>query len=50
MKENGIKGSLLKHFENYLHDRKQHVVLNGSSSDYSKIESVVPQGSVLGPL
>ena len=50
LKENGITGSLLKLFENYLHNRKQRVVLNGSSSDYSEIESGVPQGSVLGPL
>ena len=26
------------------------MVLNGYYSDYSEIESVVPQGSVLGPL
>ena len=30
--------------------RKQSVVLNGFSSDYSSIESGVPKGSVLGPL
>ena len=29
---------------------KQRVLLNGSYSDYSIIESGVPQGSVLGPL
>ena len=50
LKQNGISGSLLKLFENYLCNRKQRVVLNGSFSDYSGIESGVPQGSVLGPL
>ena len=50
LKQNGISGCLLKLFENYLHDRKQRVTLNGSFSEYSKIESGVPQGSVLGPL
>ena len=46
----GIYGRLLKLFENYLHKRKQRVVLNDFSSDYSLIESGVPQASVLGPL
>ena len=50
LKLNGISGSLLKLFRNYLSNRKQCVVLNGSSSDYSGIESGVPEGSVLGPL
>ena len=50
MRQNGISGKLLKLFQNYLSNRKQRVVLNGFSSDYSSIESGVPQGSVLGPL
>ena len=44
LKQNGISGNLIKLFENYLHNRKQRVVLNGFYSDYSEIESGVPQG------
>ena len=50
MKQNGISGNLLELFQNYLSNRKQRVALNGFSSDYSSIDSGVPQGSVLGPL
>ncbi len=44
LKQNGVSRKLLKKFESYLNNRKQRV------SDYSEIESGVPQGSVLGPL
>ena len=50
LKQNGISGKLLKFLESYLCNRKERVVLNGYYSDYSDIESGVPQGSVLGPL
>ena len=50
LKQNGISGSLFKLLANYLNNRKHRVVLNGSCSHYSEIESGVPQGSVLGQL
>ena len=50
MKQNGVSGSLLKIFRNYLNNRKQRVVLNATCSNYTLVESGVPQGSVLGPL
>ena len=50
LEQNGISDNLLRLHQNYLNDRKQRVVINGSNSDYSNIESGVPQGSVLGPL
>ena len=48
--QNGISGNLLKLFQNYLNNRKQRVVLNGSFYEYSKIRSGVPHGSIFGPL
>ena len=36
--------------KDYLHNCKQRVVLNGQTSDWGKINSGVPPGSVLGPL
>ena len=50
LEQNGISGNILKLFQNYLSNRKQRVVLNGSYSDLSSVESGVPQGSVLGSL
>ena len=50
LRQNGVNGSLLNFFDNYLRDRQQRVVINGSYSEYLPIESGVPQGSVLGPL
>jgi hypothetical protein len=46
----GIRETLLKWFEDYLTERKQAVVLYGSTSNYLTVHAGVPQGSVLGPL
>ena len=46
----GVEGQLLALFNNYLYNHKQRVVLNGQMSDWRKINSEVPQWSVLGPL
>ena len=50
LEQNGVSGTLLKLFKNYLSNRKQRVVLNGFSVDYDDIKSGVSQGSVLSPL
>ena len=46
----GIRGQLLDWIKSYLTDQQQKVVLNGASSDWSRVYSGVLQGSVLGPL
>ena len=43
-----IDGELLLLLENYLENCKQRVLLNGQTSEWTEINSGVPQGSVLG--
>ena len=45
-----VEGDLLLLLKNYLKNRKQRVVLNGQTSEWTKSNSRVPRGSVLGPL
>ena len=49
LEQNGVSGTSLNLFKNYLMNRKQRVVLNGTAAEYGNVISGVPQGSVLGP-
>ena len=46
----GITGPLPERVKSYLVQRHQRIVLEGSYSDFLKINAGVPQGSILGPL
>ena len=50
LKQNGIKGNLMKLLSSFLNNRKQRVLLNGRFSSWRNISAGVPQGSILGPL
>ena len=50
MKMMGITGKILLWLTDYLHNRLQRVVINGSHSTWVEITAGVPQGSILGPL
>ena len=46
----GIRGTTLISIQNFLTNRTQKVVVDGSSSDSARVKSGVPQGTVFGPL
>lgn len=50
LEASGIGGNLLQWIESWLRDRRQKVGIRGKFSEWIKILSGVPQGSVLGPL
>ncbi|KAK3083103.1 hypothetical protein FSP39_014041 [Pinctada imbricata] len=50
LKRMGINGEFLGWVADYLSERKQAVVLNGSKSNVVSTNAGVPQGSILGPI
>ena len=50
LESKGVSGPLLKWLSNYLSNRSQRVVINGTQSSCLQLQAGVPQGSILGPL
>ena len=46
----GITGKTNRWIESWLTDRRQRVCISGAESDWQKVISGVPQGSILGPM
>ena len=50
LKSYGIRGKVLCWIKDFLNNRKQRVIVNGSFSEWKDITSRIPQGSVFGPI
>ena len=50
IKSCGIEGNILNWINTFLNNRRQHVLINGICSEWKKVLSRVPQGSVIWPI
>ena len=50
MAQNNLCGDIINILIDFLSNRQQRVILNSQCSLWADVYSVVPQGSVLGPL
>ena len=50
LKSYGIEYYTLRWIQAFLSDRVQQVCVNGINSEWANITSVIPQGSILGPI
>ena len=50
VKAHGVGGQVLRWIQDFLSERRQRVVINGTQSQEADVTSGIPQGSVLGPL
>ena len=46
----GLRNPLLAWIKDYLTNRRHRVIIEGTASDWKRVTSGVPQGSIIGPI